>query len=979
MRRRDFIKMGLATWTWARLSTAGRAVPPVRAASAALAPLVHRFPGGPRMPRHVERLDFDWRFQPAPPASALHDRTLVDDWLWKIAAADQAAAVANPDTPVSPGDGWRTTHPSRLGVNHAQLSEPGYAWFRTVLPPLNHLGRRVEFTHVDDNAVVYLNGILLRRHHGWNSPFGADLDAAWASRGPNVLLVRVHNTGGPGGIYGPVAFGWTPELPWREKAAVELDDRSWRQVQLPHDYIVEGRYSPAADGGHGFLPVYPAWYRRRFTLPAWARDKSVWLYFEGVFRDARIYLNGQPLGRHPGGYTSFHVDITAHANYGGSNVLAVYVNPCDFEGWWYEGGGIYRPVWLTIAEKLHVAPWGVYVQSAVRNELDHPIAELTIETTVANGAAELQTCQVLSHVLDPDEREIATVQTALRVPPSAAAVPAEARAALLHPRDVDQSSYLHRGTRLVQRVSLPSVQLWSLEHPRRYRLVTEIIWQGAVVDRHEQKFGVRTIRFDPQRGFFLNEQPVKLQGTCNHQDFVGVGIGLPDSLWYYRMKRLKEFGCNAIRCSHNPMAPAMYDACDELGLLVMDENRHPGSSVAVKSWVGQPYANTWHVESMVLRDRNHPSVIMWSMWNEEFAIQGTGYDRKMMEALRQAVHRHDRTRPITCAFNAGVGQAWRVGAPSVEDLLGVNYNYQDYDWLHHEIPGKPIFGSEIGSNTECRGIYQTNQTAAHLSSYMAPDGSWQPLASRRFVAGGFYWTGFDYRGEPTPFGWPEINSNFGFLDMCGFPKDAAFYWKSWWQRKRPLVHIFPHWNWPGREGRPVPVWCFSNCDVVELFLNGRSLGKKALVEFGHLQWDQVPYQPGRLEARGYLDDKLVIVTAVETTGAPAAIRLTPDRVTMRADGQDTAPVAVAIVDAQGRVVPTAGNMVRFTVHGMGRNAGVGNGDPSCHEPSQAEYRSAFNGWCMVLVQAGRKPGRILLQASADGLRSARIAFRVTRP
>jgi len=597
-----------------------------------------------------------------------------------------------------------------------------------------------------------------------------------------------------------------------------------------------------------------------------------------------------------------------------------------------------------------------------------PSAKLHIETLVANRTSETQNCSVRSTVLDPDGHVVGTANDSITVPSSP--IPADAREKILASADVDQPSHLHSGTKLVQEVDLSSAQLWSLEERNRYTVVTEISRDGKVVDRHAQKFGIRTLRFDPNDGFFLNEKSVKLNGVCNHQDFVGVGIGMPDSILYYRMKRLQEFGCNAVRCSHNPMTPAMYDACDELGMLVMDENRHPGSSIAVKSWKGQPYDNTWHMESMVLRNRNHPSIIMWSMWNEEGEIQDDPYGRKMMAYLIEAVHRHDRTRPITCADNSS--GAWGSGVALSEDILGVNYYPENYDILHKEFPTKMIFGSEIGSNCECRGIYETDKVNAHQTSYMTPDDSWEPLGSRKFVAGGFYWTGFDYRGETAPFNWPEINSNYGFLDVCGFPKDQAFYWKAWWQRGEPLVHIFPHWNWPGKEGQNIPVWCFSNCDEVELFLNGKSLGKKAMPPFRHLEWNDVLYVPGRLEARGYVNGQFVTGKVVETTGVPAAIKLMPDRTRLVADGQDTVPIVVAVVDSNGRVVPTADNKIFFEISDAGTNAGVGNGDPSCHEPNKANYRSAFNGYCMVLAQAGRTAGTVKVIASSPGLSNASV-------
>ena len=912
---------------------------------------------------------------PAPPVQ-LRDAVALDKWMWTKTEPNQEELMTNPDFDTS-GPDWKATNPHAASDSNAQMDYVGHAWFRTVLPEMSEPGRTVSFTHVDDNGDIYLNGKLLESHQGWSTPFTVNLDSAWKAGGPNVLVVRVENTGGPGGIYGDVLFGRISEM--EELFSPHVDDTTWRQVQLPHDYIVEGEYDSKADTGHGSLPVYPAWYRRTFRLDAVDAGKSVWLYFEGVYRDAKIYVNGTLISRHPGGYTSFHVDLSDAVHFGAENLLVVYVDPTDFEGWWYEGGGIYRHVWLNIADPVHVVPWGVYVTSEVADVTGSPSAKLRIETTVANRTAEGQDCSVVSTVLDPDGRVVGTATDNLRVPPSQL-IPADVvRSTILTSADVDQPSYLQNGTPLTQEVTLSSARLWSLEERNRYTVVTEVSRGSRVVDRHVQKFGVRTLRFDPNDGFFLNEKPVKLNGVCNHQDFIGVGIGMTDSLLYYRMKRLQEFGCNAIRCSHNPMTPAMYEACDELGLLVMDENRHPGSSIAAKTWIGQPYDNTWHVESMVLRDRNHPSIIMWSMWNEEWNIQDAPFAREMMTALIAAVHKHDRTRPVTCANNSGAeNNAWSGGVADAEDLLGVNYNYQDFDILHKEYPGKMVFGSEIGSNLECRGVYQTDKETAHQTSYMAPDGSWQTIGSRRFAAGGFYWTGFDYRGETTPFDWPEINSNFGFLDMCGFPKDQAYYWKAWWKRDEPLVHIFPHWNWQGKEGQNVPVWCFSNCEEVELFFNDRSLGKKVMPKLGHLQWDDVIYEPGRLEAVGYINGREAARKVVETTGAPAAIKLMPDRARLMADGQDTVPIAVAVVDSAGRVVPTADNKIIFEISGTGFNAGVGNGDPSCHEPNQANYRSAFKGYCMVLAQAARTTGALNVTASSDGLAGTSVRLLVTK-
>jgi beta-galactosidase len=742
------------------------------------------------------------------------------------------------------------------------------------------------------------------------------------------------------------------------ETAADFNDAAWRVVQLPHDYIVEGKYSPKAHRGHGFLPVYPAWYRKHFHLPAADSGKSVWIDFEGVYRDAHVYLNGQFLGRHGGGYTPFRFDISKAANFGGNNVLAVHVDPTKFEGWWYEGGGIYRHVWLNVADHVHVEPWGVYVVSEVHDVAAQPSADLTISTSVVNQSQEQQPCTIQSDIFDPLGNSIATMSGELTIAAGQSA-------------------------NLKQIVQLPHVSLWSLEDRNIYTLVTQVYRGGALVDSHTQRFGIRTLRYDAKTGFYLNEKHVELQGTCNHQDFVGVGIGAPDSLWYWRVRKLKEIGCNAIRCSHNIMAPAFYDACDELGMLVMDENRRLGDGYGEKTHVGEPYKKMWHVDEMVLRDRNHPSIIMWSLCNEEYMVQNTSYGKKVFAALMKSVHQYDRTRPITCAMSGNWSKArthgWDAtedfqhlhGFETVENLQGCNYDPFNYDRFHRAYPHLRMFGSEIGSNTSDRGVYKTDIPAGLVSAYHGnPQKSWQPVATRPFIAGGFVWTGFDYRGEPTPCGWPSINSHFGLLDMCGFRKDVAMYYQAWWGDK-PLVHIFPHWNWPGQEGKTIRVWCYSNCDEIELRVNGISHGRKKMPRLLHLQWD-VQYQPGHIEAYGYNKGVLTALHRIETTGTPAAILLTPDRYTLRADGQDTVPVAVSLVDSAGRIVPTANNRVRFSVSGAGINAGVGNGDPACLEPNQAAFRSAFNGLCMVLARANHSGGIIRVRASADGLKPAGV-------
>ncbi|MBV9124814.1 MAG: DUF4982 domain-containing protein [Planctomycetes bacterium] len=723
-----------------------------------------------------------------------------------------------------------------------------------------------------------------------------------------------------------------------DPAAPDYDDHEWRTVHLPHDFLIEGKFSSQADARHGSLPTTTGWYRLTFDLPASDQGKSLWIDFDGVYRDSQVWLNGQSLGRHASGYTSFRFDITSQAHYGGRNVLAVHVDPTHFEGWWYEGGGIYRHLWLDVADPVHLAPWSTFVSS----QLPEPgpsgkakEAVLTITTTITNTTQKEATCTLFQDVRDPDGQRLAMLADPVKVP---------------------------AGQSLVKThmVPLDTPRLWSLETPHLYRLISTIHRDGKVVDGEETPFGIRTIRFDPNQGFFLNGKLVKIQGTCNHQDFIGVGIAVPDSLEFWRVRKLQEMGANAWRMSHNPPTPALLDACDQLGMLVMDENRHLGDSEE----------NLAEVANMVQRDRNHPSIIMWSMCNEE-PLEGTEKGAQIFTHMRDVVRRYDTTRPVTTAMHRAP-TTWGKGFSLVEDLQGCNYGSgADYDRFHRAFPKQPMFGSETASTKTTRGEYADNKEKVFVSSYNLTDRSWSQVADRPWMGGSFVWTGFDYKGEPTPYQWPCINSHFGILDMCGFPKDNYYYYLSWW-KTAPIVHLMPHWNWPGKEGQNMRVIAFSNCAKVELFLNGKSLGIQDMPRNGHLEWT-VRYAPGTLSAKGYdAAGKVTATDTVETTGAPAALRLRTDRTKLTADGEDVTPVEVEILDAQGRVVPTADNLVTFEVTGAGRVAGVGNGNPGDHDPDQANYRHAFNGLCMVVVGAKEKPGAIQLKATAPGLKGATL-------
>lgn len=875
--------------------------------------------------------------QVPPPGSS------VTQWIWtpdSSAPGDAATMTAtNLDT-----SSWL---PGSIGQD-VFSNTVGWVWFRASLDALSTSGRpfTLHFLGVDDNAVVYLNGNLLGSHIGAAQPFDlGPLDSSWVTSGPNVLAVAVKNAGGAGGILKPVLLQCGEDIQDLAPASSTYDDSLWRTVHLPHDYIVEGTFTNTADAGHGSLPLETAWYRKQFYVPQSAQGQSIWLDFDGVYHNSMVWFNGHYLGYWHSGYAPFRYDVSQLAIPGATNILAVHVDPSGSEGWWYEGGGIYRHVWLNVANPLHIAPWGTFVTAAVQGPgtNGNASAMLTITTTLTNAAAAPQSCTLNSQVIGPDGISPGTAATSVLVPGRTA-------------------------TNVVQTMPVASARLWSIEVPQLYQLHTTVQVNSQTVDSLDTTFGIRSLRYDVNTGFFLNGKFVKLNGTCNHQDFAGVGIGMPDNLLYWRIKKLKEMGSNSYRCSHNPPTEALLDACDRLGMVVMDETRHLGDATGEKSDASTPYSDLSELNAMILRDRNHPSIIMWSMCNEEFSVQGTQHGADIFEAMKVRTLQFDTSRPITCAMNGG----WGTGISLVEDLQGCNYNPGGYDSFHAAFPSQPLFGSETTSATTDRGIYASDSTAGYVSSYnTTAENSWQPVGVRSFVAGGHVWTGFDYKGEPSPYGWPCVNAHFGIMDMCGLPKDSYYYYLGWWGTK-PSAYIFPHWNWP-TPGQAINVWCFANTDTVELFLNGVSQGLQSVPQYGHVAWS-VPYSAGTLQVKGYNSGNLVASNQVLTAGAPGSLRLTTDRTTLTADGEDLTVVYASVFDLQGNVVPYASNLVTFTLSGAGYVAGVGNGDPSSHEPDRAAQRHAFNGWCMALVSSTNSSGSISLTASSPGLTSAMLSL-----
>lgn len=724
-----------------------------------------------------------------------------------------------------------------------------------------------------------------------------------------------------------------------------FDDGTWREVNLPHDWAVELPFvnDPQLDS-HGYHPLsrqYPentiGWYRRVFDLSVEDAPKRISIDFDGVFRHALVIFNGFYLTENFSGYSPFSLDVTDFANFGGKNVLVVRADASIEEGWFYEGAGIYRHVWLNKTNPIHVVEHGVFV----RSELHDASATVLIDTEVANQGAASASCTVNSTIYADSGMVAGRVSTG-----SAAIPPGQAQT-------------------VQQQLGVMQPTLWSIEQPHLYNLVTEIEVNGAIVDRLETPFGIRSLQFDYDRGFFLNGKPLKIKGTCNHQDHAGLGSALPDRVQFFRVEKLKAMGSNAYRTSHNPPTPELLDACDRLGMLVMDETRMMSSSAEGLS----------QLERLIRRDRNHPCVFIWSLGNEE-PIQGTPQGARVMTTMKALAKRLDPTRLVTASQNGG----WGEGISNVVDVMGFNYNLKNIDGFHHKFPRKPTNGTETGSTVSTRGIYENDKEKGYVSAYDRNFPSWASTAeewwklydSQPYLSGGFAWTGFDYRGEPTPYRWPCINSHFGILDTCGFPKDNFFYYKAWWGSS-PVLHLFPHWNWAGKEGQEIEVWCHTNLERVELFLNGASLGSRTVSSNSHAEW-KVKYAPGLLEAKGYRGSDLVLADKRETTGAPARIVLTPDRASISADARDVSIFTVAVVDAQGRMVPTANNLIHFEVSDAGQLIGVGNGDPSSHEPDKATERSVFNGLCQAIVQSRMTAGDCAVKASSPGLESAVVTL-----
>jgi beta-galactosidase len=782
-----------------------------------------------------------------------------------------------------------------------------------------------------------------------------------------------------------------------------FDDASWRALNLPHDWAIEGPFDKIHDPNTGGLPISgTGWYRKHFALPAGAKGKRFLVEFDGAMSNAHVWLNGVELGSRPYGYASFAFDLTPHLRWSGDNVLAVRLTPEPQSSRWYPGAGIYRNVWLTVTGPVHVAHWGTYVTTP---EVSDAKATVAIAAEIRNEGTGKATLQVETTILDADGHAVAHASSGIDLRNANGNAVAK----------IDSAEIPASGKQTVaQKLAVPNPHRWDIDDPYLYSAVTEIKQGGKVVDRYVTPFGIRTLEFSREKGFLLNGRYRKLNGVCNHHDLGALGSAVNRRATERQLEIMRQMGVNAIRTSHNPPSPELLEACDRMGFVVMDEAFDMWRIPKVKNGLSK-FFNEWYerdLRDLIRRDRNHPSVIFWSIGNE-IPEQSKPDGGILAKRLTQICHEEDITRPTTSAFNEPDGAIRNELAANV-DVPGFNYKPTRYAEFQNAHPKWVIYGSETESCVSSRGVYhlpmklEGRTPDLQVSSYDIEAPPWAYCQDVEFehqknmpnLLGEFVWTGFDYLGEPTPYGsrkdWPSRSSYFGIVDLAGFPKDRFYAYKSFWT-SQPTVHVFPHWNWAGHEGEKIPVMVYTNAQDVELFLNGKSLGRKRLgvdtwempvgknvsqdgkfVTKFRLVWE-VPYEPGELKAVGYRDGKEFATDTVKTAGAPARIVLTPDRKSIAADGEDLSFVTVRIEDKDGNFCPLADNLVKFKLDGPATVAGVDNGNAASVEPFQAEYRKAFNGLALLIVrpEAG-KAGRIRVTASADGLQAGQAQIDASK-
>lgn len=757
---------------------------------------------------------------------------------------------------------------------------------------------------------------------------------------------------------------------------IAFNDAKWRSLSLPHDWSIEGSFSEKnpSTANEGALPTGIGWYRKTFVLPQSGQNKNIYIDFDGVYRNSEVWINGHYLGKRPNGYISFRYNLTPYAVFNGKkNVIAVRVDNLEQpNSRWYSGSGIYRNVWLVSTLKVAVDHWGTFVSTPKVNDQS---AAISLKTSLKNSTGKPQKVNLETTVFDPEGKKVA-VKTASGI--------------------VLKDSV----TQVSQDLSLDHPKLWSIEKPELYRIQTKIIDKNSIIDIYKTSFGIRYFNFDAKTGFSLNGKPLKILGVCMHHDLGALGAAVNTRAIERQLEILKAMGCNAIRTSHNPPAPEFLDLCDKMGFLVMDE--------AFDQWKKKKNAQDYHLdfakwhkqdlEDQIKRDRNHPSVFMWSIGNEireQFDSSGTRIARELASIVKNL----DLTRPVTLALTEMEPEKNFITKANVLDILGFNYKHEEYSKLPVNFPTQKFIASETASALETRGHYDmpsdsmrfwpangkqkfvengnldlTVSAYDNVAAYwgISHEEAWRAVKKLDYMSGLFVWTGFDYLGEPVPYPYPARSSYYGIVDLAGFPKDVYYMYQSEWTNK-PVLHLLPHWNWTA--GKTVDVWAYySQADEVELFLNGKSLGtKKKEGDQIHVMW-RLKFEPGTLKAVSRKNGKVVLTQEISTAGKPAKIELTADRKMIKADGKDLSFITVKIVDEKGNLVPDAANLVNFKINGEGFIAGVDNGLQTSLEPFKANFRKAFNGLCLAIIQSKEKAGKISITANSAGLQPTTITL-----
>lgn len=924
---------------------------------------------GPREPIRSQSFDSDWLFYAGDADGAEKPEYIDSSWLkvdvphdWSIEGLARSEVSDAPELQIVEGEwkfsrgdnrqwkapgfndnSWQAVKLPSTWEEHSNYTQDNvFGWFRRELVvPADLQGKDVyiDLGKIDDADETFFNGVKV----GGLGHFPPNFVSAWDIfryykvpheiinyKGKNSIAVRVFDGIMGGGIY----------------------NKGTKVTEGPFESTCQG------GSGAGYINAGTGWYRKEFNLSENTHDKRVFIEFDGVYMNSMIWINGVNLGSRPYGYSSFQYELTPYLKFGNKkNVLAVRCDvqqPCSR---WYSGAGIYRHVRLMITDSIHIAQWGTYITTP---EVSENEATVCIETKIQNQSNTVRQVTIETVIVDDNGREVGKNSSIKNVKADSVSI------------------FKHL-------LKVPKPKLWSLEKPCLYRAESKVIVNNKTVDSGVTPFGIRTFEFTTDKGFFLNGKHVSINGVCLHHDLGCLGSAVHARAIERQLEIMKSMGCNAIRTSHNPPAPEFLDLCDRMGFLVMDESFDEWIRSKTMFGYGQ-FFDEWSerdMTDMIHRDRNHPSIILWSIGNE-IPEQDNANAFEMSKRLTDICHKEDPTRPVTSACNTPEF-ALKSGFSKPLDVLGLNYSLPYYRILQGKMK---LIGSETSSAVSTRGEYNlvldngkikiSNELKNQCSSYndSTAESTFKAIKRAPWVAGQFAWTGFDYLGEPSPFSWPSVSSYFGIVDLCGFPKDRYYLYQSQWTDK-PMVHILPHWNWQGFEGQEIPVLCYSNCESVELFLNGKSLGEKKFSETKdlHLLW-MVPYSPGTLRAIAKINGKQLCITEIQTADAPAKIMLSADRNEINADGKDLSYIKVEIVDQKGHVCPNADNLVKFKINDNGVIAGVDNGNPISHEYFKAVERKAFHGLCLAVVQSKHIRGAISLSAESEGLLSNEILINV---